>query len=1038
MRVRKLFFTFTFLLIVSGIVFGGITGKITGRVTDKDTGEPLASANVLIKGTSLGSTTDLDGNYFILNVPVGSHEVVVSTIGYQTVEFSKVVVYSNLTTNVDAVISQSTLDLEPVYIIAERPMIQKDVTASRNIKTSQDIMAMPVDNIFEVVNLTAGTVGNNFRGGRDTEVVYLVDGASIMDPVAGQYRGSVPTDAIEELSTETGGFSAEYGNAQSGIVSMVMKEGGDKYSGSLRYKTNNFNNPDISLVEHLNNYQASLGGPIPFTKEYLPGTGIKFFAAAELYDTDGRFAHEDSTSLSYSGKISYNITDKHKIAISGFWNDQEYNNYQHLWSNTTYEDLWYTGDSYFDSTAGWVGNGIVNNEDTNHNGILDPGEDLNGDGAIQNEDLNHDNLLSSFNMLDNTRDYERTTNKITAKWTYNHSARTFYEFQVDRYYTKYHANTNERINEDANGSGELDMENWIPYAYINSVNFDGHNYYFDNAQDPTAFWIDFNSNGMQDMEDLNFNGVWDWNAYGRDTDLFYDKDDDGFMDASCEDRDGLDLDGDGNSLDPWEDLNGNGINDSDIVEWENLPPIPSNARDAGDFYQYANGTTYPRARWYNYDRTRWHYKGTVFSQVNKFHQIKAGGELDFMNIFDHEVDFASGGNVYGQNYTVEPKSQALFVEDKMEFEGLIVKIGLRYDRFDANYKNYPSDVNNPVTDPSMGGTILNPTSVAAKNYVSPRFSVAFPFTAVDKMRFTYDKYFQMPILRYAFRNLNYDLSGAFPIIGNANLEPERTTLYELGWEHLLTDDIAFETVGFYKDITGLTDIRQTYYTVTDWYGLYYNTDYGNVRGFELNLTKRGNWTSGSINYTYSVAKGKSSTSRQDYETVWANNIIPTTEQYLDWDQRHTVNGNIQLRIPRDVKNRNLRYFEDSGISVIGQYGSGLPFTFAPNAGRLVVNNNERLPWTLRFDVRMDKRFLLTKTTFLVLYVQINNIFDRQNVDAEYFQAGGSMGDTIDPSYYMQGDADFDGKPDYDMDGKYNDPEVWEMGRVIRAGLTFEF
>ena len=969
MAVRKSFLVVLLLLFSVTWLYAGITGKITGRVTEEGTGEPLPGVNVVVEGTTHGSTTDLDGYYFILNVPAGMHTVQTSMVGYTTVSVERVIVSSDLTTHQDFILVQATLELGEVVIIAEKPMMQKDVTASRTIITSDELRAMPVDNFQEVVNLTAGVVGNNFRGGRATEVVYMVDGASIMDPVAGVFRGSVPTDAIEELSTETGGFSAEYGNAQSGVIQLVMKEGGDRLSGSLRYKTNDFGSSELSSNEGLQNLQFTLGGPIPFSKEFLPGLGMRFFGAFEYYNTNGYFPHEDSTGYCYSGKLTYNLSAKHKLAISGFWTDQDYTDYDHLWSRTTYEDLTYAGDSYFDDIAGWAGNGIVNTEDINHNGVLDAGEDLNGDGSIQSEDLNHDYNLSAYNMLDHSSEFTRMTNKLTIKWTHNLSSRTFYELQIDRFYTEFQRNVNENINEDFNGNGILDLEYSIPAAFITEVmdTLSGnYNWYWDNTTNPseaTSFFIDFNGNGVQDFEDLNSNGQWDWMLDDHDTDLFYDNDNDGYIDASSEDINGNGI------LEPWEDSNGNGILDFDVMQWENLPSLPPDTKDADGFYQYSSGTVYPRIRWNNYDRKRWHFKGTIFSQVNKYHQIKFGLETELYDIFSHDVDFASGGNVYGQNYKVKPRQYAAFIEDKMEFEGMIVKLGIRYDQFEANYGDYPSDIDDPVLDPSVGGEIKNPTSVPSKKYFSPRISVSFPFTTRDKLRFTYDRYFQMPIFARLFTNLTFDFTGAFPLIGNPNIDPERTTLYEFGWEHLLSDNLAFEAVGFYKDITGLTDTKQVYYTVADWYGLYINTDYGNVRGFELNLDRRGTWVSGSINYTYSVAKGKSSSYRQNYETVWANNIVPTEEQYLDWDQRHTINGNMMFRIPRGAK--RFGFFQDSGINIIGQYGSGRPFTFAPNAGREVVENNKRLPWTLRFDLRLDKRFLISETVSLLTYMQID-------------------------------------------------------------------
>ncbi len=1031
MHKNKLLLIGFILLVSASFALAGITGKISGLVTEKGTGEPLPGVNVIVEGTTLGSTTDLEGYYVILNVPVGIHSIKASMVGYAPVTVREVVVTSDVTTTQNFALEQETLDLQEVVIIAEKPMIEKDVTSSRTIKTGEDMMAMPVDNVYEVVGLTAGVVGNNFRGGRASEVEYLVDGASIVDPVSGIQRGVVPSDAIEELSTETGGFSAEYGNAQSGVVQMVLKEGGDRLSGSLRYKTNDFGSSDLTGKEGLKNVQATLGGPVPFSKQLLPGEGIKFFGAFEYYDTKGLFPHDDSTGYSYSGKITYNLTEKHKLMVSGFWTDQDYEDYRHLWSRTTYEDQWFAQDPYFSDPSNfeggnsWVGNNQLDTEDINGNGALDPGEDLNGDGSIQSEDLNHDGTLSALSMLDHTPYFERTTNKLSIRWTHQLSSRTFYEIQADRFYTDFFMNINENINEDLNNNGVQDLEVSIPYeyltAYLDTMAVD-HQYYFDNPDNPNSFWIDYNDNGVKDYEDYNHNGLWDWMLDNGSTDLFYDNDNDGFIDASSSDVNGNGIE------DPWEG-NGDGIIEYDIMPWEDMPSPPPDVKDSDGFFQYASGTGFYRLRWNNYDRTKWHLKATIFSQIDMHHQIKAGVEADYMNIFSHDVDFASGGNVYGQNYEVDPRQYGAFIEDKMEFEGMIVKLGVRFDRFDANYDNYPADIDDPVIDPTVGGEIKNPTKVPAKNYLSPRFSISFPFSNRDKLRFTYDKYFQMPILSRAFTNLNFDFTGAFPLIGNPNIDPERTTLYEIGWEHLITDDIAFETIGFYKDITGLTDTKQVFYTVADWYGLYINTDYGNVRGFELNLDKRGLWLSGSINYTYSVAKGKSSSHRQNYETVWANNLIPTKEQYLDWDQRHTVNGNVMFRIPRGA--RGFGFLQDSGINIIAQYGSGLPFSFDPTAGREVVVNNKRLPWTLRFDLRADKRFIINDRTSILAYLQINNLFNRKNVDGNYFQDGGQDG-TIDPAWYVQWEGGGD------LDGEYDDPKVYKPERTIRIGMALEF
>ncbi len=76
---------FLILLILFSSLVAGTTGKISGFVKDKNTGEPLPGVNILLVGTTLGASTDHDGYYVIVNVPVGLHELQVSYIGYKEI-----------------------------------------------------------------------------------------------------------------------------------------------------------------------------------------------------------------------------------------------------------------------------------------------------------------------------------------------------------------------------------------------------------------------------------------------------------------------------------------------------------------------------------------------------------------------------------------------------------------------------------------------------------------------------------------------------------------------------------------------------------------------------------------------------------------------------------------------------------------------------------------------------------------------------------------------------------------------------------------
>jgi len=990
------------LLSLTSVATAQQKGKIVGRVVDNATSEPLIGVNVVVLGTMHGATTDLDGIFFILNVPPGEYDVEASMLGYNKVKFTGVRVSEGRTTNLNYRLDEMILQAgEDVTYIAKRPLIAPDMTDSRTTRTSDDIQLMPVENIQDVIRLTPGAVGGNFRGGRASEVNYLVDGAAFMDPMTGTYEGFLPQLAFEEVNVVTGGISAEYGNALSGVVSQVTKEGSNQLSGSALFRSNDAGSTFIGARDQMRDMQGSLSGPVPIIPDKLGG--LYFFATGQYFDTRGQYPHGDSTLTSGFGKLTYKLNPRQKLTVSGTVSNSNFTQYGHLWSKTTYEDrldVFRDGSIYHTNGVPWYNNGQVDTEDVNRNGILDPGEDLDGDGVIDSEDLNRNWDLDSFNMLDHLPFYTQHTNQFAAKWNQASSSRTFWELSVSRYQTKMHYNTREKFNEDQNGNGILDLEpQYGSIADIPSDRLTADRQYLRSNDDQTMFWFDYNMNGIPEWEDLNGNEIWDWDVYGPNTDLFRDEDDDGYIDASQ-------IHSDRSKWLKWSDINFN-----------------SNSRDNDDYYIYGDGKTYNRARWNNDDKVVWTYRGSLTSQVHRFHQLKTGAELKFYEIFDHDVDMASGGNVYGQNFEAEPRLYGAWVEDKMEFEGLVLNVGMRADYFDINWNDYPADITDPVTDPQSGGEVKNPVSIDPKLYWSPRLGVAFPITERDLLSFNYNRNFQVPILQYAFTNVNWDFSGAFPIVGNPNLEPERTTSYELTLRHQFSEDLVIVSTGFYKDISGLTDTRQVFYDARNWYGLYINQDYGNVRGVELSLEKRfSNFYSGNVSYTYSVAKGKSSTARQNYENAWANNLIRTTESYLDWDQRHTIYGNVQVMVPRGTRLFNSSALDEMMFSLIGRYGSGLPYS-SPARDKDPPINDKRLPHTLSFDGRVQKRFSVAERVGVFFYLQAYNIFDQKNIDQRFFQANADIG------WYEQFD---------DVDGKYNDPRYYQRGRLYQFGIGLEF
>src|SRR5574338_1078731 len=201
------------------------TGRISGKVIDQQTGEPLIGANVLIVGTSWGAASGVNGEYLITSVSAGNYSVRASYIGYQDVTISDLKVTSGLTTRQNFELQSTGFSTKEVVIVSERPLIEKTSTNDVRIIGSDEFEKLGVRNLDDMVSLQAGVVRQNgltfIRGSRPDETGYTVEGADVKN-VLNRNGGSlvtVTTDALQEVLVQAGGYTAEFGNANAGIVS---------------------------------------------------------------------------------------------------------------------------------------------------------------------------------------------------------------------------------------------------------------------------------------------------------------------------------------------------------------------------------------------------------------------------------------------------------------------------------------------------------------------------------------------------------------------------------------------------------------------------------------------------------------------------------------------------------------------------------------------------------------------------------------------------------------------------------------------------
>jgi hypothetical protein len=309
-RSPRLFGLFVCLLMVATAALAGTTGKVAGKIIDSESKEGLIGAAVMIEGTTLGGAADIDGNYFILNVPPGKVNLRISSVGYAAKTIMGIQVTSDQTSTVDAGLTPQSLQGEEVTIIAERELVQQDRTFGSSSVPTEELDALPITNLNQAVEIQAGIVDGHFRGGRSGEVLYLVDGVSITDAYDNSQGTQIDQAAVQELQVISGTFNAEYGQAQSGVVNIITKEGGDKYNVRLGSEFGDYLSTRESTFMHINNvsptaiqdYRVTVDGPVPRTRN------LYFYA-------NGRYQRDDGWLY---GKRRWGLEHKVLATDSGF------------------------------------------------------------------------------------------------------------------------------------------------------------------------------------------------------------------------------------------------------------------------------------------------------------------------------------------------------------------------------------------------------------------------------------------------------------------------------------------------------------------------------------------------------------------------------------------------------------------------------------------------------------------------------------------------------------------------------------------------
>ena len=804
--------------VVTGSVDAATTGKAQGTVRDAQTGEPLPGANVVLEGTQRGAVTDANGYYVILLVDPGMYTMKASMVGYDAQTKTDVKVQTDFTSTVDFAIRETALQLGEMVVVAEAPPVEPDKTTSKYMMSTEDLEAVPiVREMTDFVELQAGVSidedGNDIkiRAGDRNDVAYVIDGVRVNTT---DHRGTrtglgrnINKGAIQELTVITGGYNAEYGNAQGGVVSMVTRDGGSAYHG-------------------MGDYQFTPSG------------------------------------------------QKH-------------------WGADAYESTMYRGNNKWDD-PNWVAEQVTlpNGETVQAHQRLDYTEELGHrlEGQVSGPltkdltffvtsrwrrraaSLPNVNLTTPFN----------TSN--TAKLTYAVSPNL--KLRVGGVYDKRDGTFG-----GPTQGGRLDMRD------------SGRNVFL-SLPDPTGNYTDTDA--------MYYLGV----THSLSPKTFYEV----RLGYSTTVRDTSDL---------------------------RFQLTSNRTTDAGGYFTVYRETS----NWSKYEYKRLSLKGDLSSQVNKQNFVKAGFEMirynnwyqqfwsngpTHRNVRYFAKDYASTAFWPNTDNTgLNPMELGFYIQDKIEFEGMIVNVGLREGFFFQNTWMKDNDAWNGQlsTWHSMTRQAIVPEVKGPKiDTFQPRVGVSHPITEKSLVRFFYGRFTQRPqfheMFEYEYQSreaTDTDLNGNGVIdpaeeynefddpsqrYGTRKLFPEETTSFEVGLDWNFVGDYVFGLTTYYKssgnEIVGASqewrNPEQHAYT-TGGRG-YANGNWKDARGFEINLKKKfSNMFAFNLGYNLQWADGgRNSAHRRD---VFPDSLWVASYYFVDYDVDPTTGAEIpvgiQERARRDGK-----------------------------------------------------------------------------------------------------------------------------------------
>jgi hypothetical protein len=943
--LTRLKLTAFFFATISIIVFPqNSRGKLTGLVVDDKTNEPLIGANIIVEGTRLGAATDTKGRYLILNVPAGTQTVTASLIGYGKVRKTEVEIEIDRTMELNFRLKDASLQLEQVTIVAERHKITKDQTSTATTISESQIKAAPIEGIRGALDLSSGfqktATGN-----------YSVRGS-------GSYELSFQINGVEQVNS-------------SNIAPVSF--GTDKANNSWKYDVNPLGVQQVQMIT---------GG---FSPEYGNAQAgvvkVALKEGAQNFTGEGRVEYRPAGQYHFGDYIySKSSYEWQKWGTLDKWMSQIETIIKGLKLDTRYADLYNKRkNSKADSVAfytiankevTWAYNTWVKNHtpsDDNPLGVYDYTQYaykryMVGFGGPLGKDPNLLRFFFSGEYRSNptklpTPEKQQIYQNYILNLSYQPAQDQKFKFLTS--YQKYRGGI---------WSGSDDIR-WSGLAFTPP----GLSTKYYVTTDPVRTELTFaqSVNWIYTINPKSFVEA----TVSRQLERYeipYE-----YLAGTVNARDRLDSLG---------DTQGSILLDG--VWWDNSYFRPL-INASTNYYQDTRTETINL----NLDYT---------SQVNEANLIKGGIRFNYWDLFNNAVNSSYAANTYvtrsgyADYYHAYPYNAAFYIQDKMEYSGMIANIGLRgetynfqslipYDKFDVFYQG---------TSGASGTDVGNPKTIKSKNHyvLLPRVGISFPVGENTAFRIQYGHFASMPTFSQA---LSRRTQSGWTGIGNADLEFKKTINYEFGLQQVLGQSHRLDVVLYFNDrvkqignqyvaaYTGSAE-RPAGYALDNtplyYYTTYANNAYGSTVGSEITFETVGigNW---SYRLSYSLSQTKEGT--YGATTLYPDgtrsylNKSATTEYISSNDRTHNFRALLQYQIPKDggLSVFGVKPLEGTILSLTYTAQSGTPYTYTTDFDPVGITNNRRYPLESSFDFNIIKNIEIKGGGRFLLGIRVMNLFN---------------------------------------------------------------